>query len=213
MFICFTGIDGSGKSTLAHMLVAELAAHGVKSHYAYSRFRPRLIKPLAAIGHALFLRNQDVYQDYSGYSATRKALFRNRFLAFAYENILLFDYCLQTILRVRIPLARGQSLICDRYVYDTVITDLAADMGYSADKINRMLRRCFLMLPRPEFVFLIDVPEEVAFARKEDVPSVDYLKDRQQLYLKIDREHDIIVLDGTKDIPSLVEEIAERVLK
>ena len=108
-------MDGSGKSTLAQMLAAELAARGMKSRYAYGRFRPRMIKPLAAIGHALFLRNQDVYQDYSGYSATRKALFRNRFLAFTYENLLLLDYCLQTILRVRIPLARGQSLICDRY--------------------------------------------------------------------------------------------------
>ncbi len=213
MFACFTGIDGSGKSTLARNLVARLEASGVKSQYVYSRFRPQLIKPLAIAGHALFLRNKNIYKDYSGYSDTRRALFRNRFLSFVYERILLLDYCLQVIVKVKFPLVMGRNIVCDRYVYDTVITDLAPDMGYSLGKIDQELKRCFLILPKPDIVFLIDTPEEIAFRRKKDVPSIDYLKDRRKLYLEVGREHNMVILDGSKDLESLMQEIWSKIPK
>ncbi len=207
MFICFTGMDGSGKSTLARQLATRMAANGRKSQYIYCRFRPRLIKPLALVGHALFLRNRDIRRDYSGYSGTKRALFRNRFLAFVYERLLLLDYCLQALIKVGLPLSRGRSIVCDRYIYDTVVTDLAADMGYSPEKIGRILRGCFRMLPRPDVTFLIDTPEEIAFKRKDDIPSLEYLKDRRSIYRDVARQQGMVMLDGAKDLPSLTEEI------
>ncbi len=211
MFICFTGIDGSGKSTLARRLVAKLESNGKKSQYVYSRFRPQLIRPLAAAGRSLFLRNKNIYKDYSEYSGTRKSLFRNRFLSMVYERLLLFDYCMQTVMKVKRPLIRGVNVVCDRYVYDTVITDLAADMGYSQGKIARELKRCFWVLPKPDIVFLIDTPEDIAFSRKNDVPSVDYLRDRRMIYLQAGKEHNMIILDGAKDLDSLMMEIWAKV--
>ncbi len=213
MFICFTGIDGSGKSTLAQALVAELERKGVRSKYVYSRFRPLILKPIGRIGRLLFLRGKDIRNDYAEYSNAKKALFQTRFLPSVYERLLLFDYLLQAIFHVKLPLMLGKNIVCDRYVYDTIITDLAVDMSYSRGKVKRLLQHCFFLLPKPDLVFLIDVPEEVAFYRKNDVPSIDYLKERKKIYLDIAQECGMNILDGTQELMELESEVKEKVFQ
>ena len=54
-------------------------------------------------------------------------------------------------------------------------------------------------------MFLIDIPEEVAFHRKSDIPSIDYLNVRRDYYLSIAKEYGMVILDGTKDKDELTE--------
>ncbi|MEM2741206.1 MAG: hypothetical protein QXD95_03560 [Nitrososphaeria archaeon] len=213
MFICFTGIDGSGKSTLAQRMVVALEQKGIKSKYVYSRFQPLLTKPLIWIGRSIFLHQKDAFKDYNEYVSRKRRLFKNRLLSLIYEHLLLLDYFFQVMIKVNIPLIIGKNIVCDRYVYDTIISDLAVDINYSLQKIDRMLKGLFLIIPKPHFLFLIDVPEEIAYNRKTDVPSMEYLRQRRKLYIKIGKEHKMIVLDGSKNLEELQLEVENKVLQ
>lgn len=213
MFICFSGIDGAGKSTLARALVAEMGKRGIRSLYVYNRLRLVISKPALWVARVLFLRGKDMFRDYEEYSRARKAVFRKRLLSAAYEQLLLIDYFFQVLFKVAVPLRLGKNIICDRYIYDTVVTDLAVDMNYSHEKIKRVLKLYLRVLPKPDIVFLVDVPEEVAYGRKQDVPAIDYLKERRQIYLEVGQECGMIVLDGSKDPASLQSEILNEVFK
>ena len=213
MFICFSGIDGAGKSTLARDLVAEMERRGIRSLYVYNRLRLVISKPALWVARVLFLRGKDIFGDYEEYSRARKAVFRKRLLSVAYEQLLLTDYFFQVLFKVAVPLALGRNIVCDRYVYDTVVTDLAVDMNYTQERTKRVLKLYLRVLPKPDIVFLVDVPEEVAYGRKDDVPSIDYLKERRHIYLEVGQQHGMIVLDGSKDLASLESEILDEVFK
>lgn len=205
--ICFVGIDGSGKTTLAKKLVEMMVKDGIKSKYIYNRFIPLMLRPIMMMGKKLFLRGENMFDDYAGYSGKTKKLFKNRFLSAIYQDFLLFDYFFQVVLKVKIPLMLGKNIVCDRYVYDTIITDLAVDLDYSIEKIKKMIERYLHLFPKPDLIFLIDVPEEVAYQRKDDVPSIDYLKERRKLYLDISEEYGMVVLDGCKDLTELKKQV------
>ena len=55
--------------------------------------------------------------------------------------------------------------------------------------------------------------EEIAFQRKDDTPSVEYLKERRKFYLDVGKEFGINVLDGAKGLQELLLEIEKRVFQ
>ena len=214
-FICFIGIDGSGKTTQAKTLVDRMAAEGFKSQYVYNRFIPILIRPAMAVARMVFLRGKNMYRDYTEFSRSKKTLFKSRVLSSLYRSLLLFDYFFQTMLKVRIPLLCGKNLVCDRYIYDTVVTDLAVDLDYSEERVGKTLDNYFRFTPRPDLVVLLDVPEDLAFQRKDDIPSVDYVRERRQLYMDMAvqsiHESKLLVVDGSQEVDRIGERIWDRV--
>jgi thymidylate kinase len=201
--ICFTGMDGSGKTTHAKTLAKVMEEHGIKNKYVWNRFEPSIVlRPFMAIASVLFLHGRDVFGNYIEYSNSKKRLFRNHFLSAMYQYIVLVDYYLQILLRIKIPLIFGKTIICDRYVYDTIV-DLTVYSHYTNAKIKNMLKNLFYLLPKPNLIFLIDLPEVVAFQRKEDTPSIEYLRERRDIYLHIGKEQGMVILDGSKELNEL----------
>ncbi len=210
VFICFTGIDGGGKTTHARKLVDFLASQGIQSSYIWNRFEPVILKPLIKTGKAVFLRDKDMFKDYAEYFNSKKRLFRHRILHFLFGNAVLFECLLHALIKVRLPLMFGKNVVCDRYVYDTVV-GLAVDLDYSNQKVKRILQRLWYLLPRPDLVFLLDIPEDIAYQRKDDTPSIDFLKYQRQIYLDIGKEYGMVIKDGSKNLAELEEEIKEKV--
>lgn len=204
-------MDGTGKTTLSKDLVEVLNKRGVKCKYVYGRLNPVILKFFILIGNRLFIRERGISKNYSDYSNTkRRAIEKHSFLSRVYQRILLFDYIPQILFKVKLPLFIGKSIVCDRYIYDTVITDLSVDMNYSTDKIITVLNNLLRFFPEPDITFLIDVPEEIAYNRKDDTPSISYLKERRWIYLDIGKEYGMVILDGTKKLEELQCEIEER---
>lgn len=198
LFICFMGLDGSGKTTQAKALVEAMQRAGIKTKHVPNRLEYRITRPFIHLVKALFFRGKDNFQNYSGYSRTKNRLFQNPLISTAYISLALIDYFFQNLVRSRIPLLRGNSVISDRYVHDTVV-DLAVDHNYSGRKLRNMVKRFLFLAPKPDIMFLIDLPEEIAYQRKNDIPSIEYLKERRRIYLDMAKECDMVVLDGTQD--------------
>lgn len=213
LLICFTGVDGGGKTTLAKSLQASLSKRGLKSIYVYSRMKAILSKPVGVLGRIFLLRGRNYYRDYKGYSSAKSKIFRSGFLSTAYRNLLFADYLIQLFFKVRLPLALGYVVVGDRYLYDMVIIDLALDLNYSADRASRTVESAFSVVPRPDLVFLIDVPEETAYARKTDVPALDYLTRVRGFFLEIGARQEMVKLDGSQPLASVQAAVEEEVSK
>ena len=213
ILICFIGMDGSGKTTHAKTLVKVMKEHGIKSKYVWNRFESSIVlRPFMIIAKVLFLHGKDMFDDYIEYSYSKKKLFKNRFLSAMYQYNVLLDYSLQIFLKIKVPLIFGKNIICDRYIYDTIV-DLKVDLHYPDAKIKNILKNLFYLLPKPELIFLIDVPEEIAFQRKDDTPSIEYLRERRNIYLNIGKEYGMVILDGSKKLEELQCEIERRVFQ
>jgi len=137
-----------------------------------------------------------MYNDYNQYMNIKNGLLLNPGVSIIFEYFSVLEYLLQTLLQVRIPILYT-NVICDRYLYDFVV-GLGSDLNYSRDKIRRMLDLCLLLLPKPDMVFLLDLPEETAFRRKTDIPSVAYVRRRRRIFLDIAKEYKMNILDGLK---------------
>lgn len=207
-FICFTGMDGTGKTTQAKELTKSFNQRGIKCKYVYARLNPFILKPFILIGEQVFLRKKDIFENYSEYSNIKQeAIKKHSALSEIYKGIMLFDYLIQISINVTLPLILGKSIVCDRYVFDTIVTDISVDMDYSKEKTMRLLSKLLNLFPKPDMTFLIDVSEEIAFQRKDDTPSVEYLTERRVAYLEVAKEYNMILLDGAGTLEGIKNEI------
>ena len=159
-----------------------------------------------AAGRMLFLKKADMWEDYSSYSASKKQVMGSPLLSRGYASLIIFDYYVVTWFKLLFHVFSKEYLIVDRYIYDTVITDLAAYLGYSIQRALGAIELGIRFLPQPDYTILIDLPEEVAFARKDDMPHVDYLRERRHYYLALQSRPEVSLLSGTNSPEELLQD-------
>jgi len=213
VLICFTGIDGSGKSTHAISVANFLSQDGVKCKYVWTRWIAITLKPIVVLIKALLLKRNISDKNYVKYKSAKRR-YLGKSLARIWQNMVLFDHFLRVLVKIKIPLLFGNVLVCDRYLYDTLV-DLAVDSGYSKGQSKNMSKLYItLLFPKPDVVFLLDVPEEVALQRKSDIPALTYLIDRRNFYLALAEKYSSIkVLDNSGDFNETQGEIRNEVCR
>ncbi len=210
--VCITGIDGTGKTTLARNTAAALNRRGLPAVYIYGRTYPVLSRALMALGRAALLRSKDQWRDYAGYTADKKRTMRSPLLAAIYTITILIDYYIQIWLKLLPHLFTRRIVVSDRYIYDTVISDLTVHLGYSPAQTARAIALGLRALPAPLLTILIDVPEEVAFARKDDVPHIDYLRERRGWYARLRDRPEVAQFDGQRPPDALAQQLVAAVV-
>lgn len=209
--VCLTGLDGAGKSTLTGRVVEQLQEDGYDVTRAYGRYLPKLAYPIMELGRRTVFSDSDIEADYGRHQSSKNTFFSSRILATLYEGLLMVDYAPQFIYRVVLPLYRSDIVVCDRYFYDTLLTDMAGDLLKTPSEAVAKYRQYQNIVPTPDHEFYIRVPIEVSMERKDDIPSKAYLQDRKAFYDTFAEEFGLTVLDGTESLDALVADVVERI--
>ncbi len=210
MFICFTGIDGSGKTLQAERLVENLKARGIPCTYTWCRYAPHVLRLLNQLAKLLIGRRKGG-SEYAGYTSSKKGIFRKPVIGWIWLNISLLEYLMQAGSCIKKLRRGGATLVCDRYLYD-MIADVAVNFDHQDDELLRLMRHPLVRrFPKPDIVFLLDVPPDVAWARKMDpvLKGQQYVEDRAKVYSILCDNLGFARIDGTRTI----EEIADTVLE
>jgi dTMP kinase len=201
-FIVFAGIDGSGKTTHAVSLLKELQREAINSIY----FRPRDISLIPT-----FLRN--LLKSYPNVSP-RNITISNKFGNFSGKNILkalfltipFWIYALIVYYIWMRPLRYKKVVICDRYFFDWFYNL----WGNASIALTRLL-------PKPDIVFLLDVPVIIAFSRMHSaldrqVPP-GYYESLRNWYLMLARQQGFFIVDSSGDFEEVKGIIKKHVVR
>ncbi len=204
VLVCIVGIDGSGKTTLAKRLVQEMQARGTRSRYVWGGFAPTvLLRPILWLTKRLVYRRERDTE----ISESKGQVLKNRWASVLYHYVVLADYVLQMLARVALPLGCGWNVVCDRYVHDIVV-NTALVLDYSDEGLLRLLAGIQRLVPRPDRVLWADVPEEVAYARRDDVLSMAFLGERRRRYRLVAEARGLPVLDTRQPADMLFANVA-----
>lgn len=180
--VTLMGIDGCGKSTLSRALQAELAARGVPAVARWATLRPVLLRPVIAAAKFLLVRKAPKSVDYEAHMrAKRKGIGKLRFAHGIYFWVMVLDYLPQAWWKVGWPRLQGKVVICDRYFQDLAL-DFAILVNGDADRMIRALAVLAKLAPTPTLEYFVAISPEIALSRKDDVPSIAYLEERDRFY-------------------------------
>jgi len=163
LLITFSGIDGAGKSTQIRLLTGYFRRFGHKPVYIWARggYTPLFQRFKCFVRKLPFRAIPPAGQNQERARAFRKAVVRRLWLFLA-----LLDMLLLYAVRVRWLLYRGCTVICDRYLWDTL---LDFRVNFPQEQVEhwwtwRLLRR---IAPRPDLAFLLLVPVEESLRRSD----------------------------------------------
>lgn len=223
ILICFTGVDGAGKTTQAQQLVRWLNEAGYPAVYSWSGSRSPLTRPFTkwikgkleprrtTKTRAAATVNMAAPAERSSYLAKTQRLFRSPLARSLWLNFTLYEHAIKIWLTVWPLLLRKQVVVCDRYLYDSVL-NIALLSGVEPDELAPMLRLppgC--TVPRPTLQFFLNLPDDAASKRKAELTDLPLLRRRALLYRSAAQLLGMEILDATDSQARVTSHITERV--
>lgn len=142
--IVFCGVDGAGKTTLAKELIKYLKKQGLKPGFIH--------------GHGYGVSQNSFGLDEMRVKSLR-SLFRLLVPFAFFDNLFTYYFKYK-------PILSNKTLVCDRYFYDK----LARMMHYGI--CSQFIAKIYLkLLPKPNFVFFLDIDPKKALRRKKEYSS------------------------------------------
>ncbi|HSG28850.1 MAG TPA: hypothetical protein VLA34_10245, partial [Candidatus Krumholzibacterium sp.] len=209
--LVLSGLDGTGKSSQAERLLDRLEAEGLRSGVIWNRWKPILTLPLVKLARRMLSPVKDARtEDYSNFTEAKREKMKSPLKQKLWQRMVWSEYALQVRWRLVTHGWPSRGMVCDRYVYDTIV-DMAVNFSVPPERLETLCEDPLLSLfPVPAQAVLIDIDPETGATRKDDGTPVEYLADRRQLYLQMARITGAVVVDGTGSIDDIAEEIWER---
>lgn len=199
MFITFEGVDFCGKSTQVELLRDYLLAQNKNVHLIREPGGTEISEKIREI--LLDKKNNEMVME---------------------TEIFLFSASRAQLVRevIRPFLQKGYYVISDRF-HDSSTAYQGFGRGLSVDAILN-IHNLAIGKTIPDITFFIDVPNEVAFARKKNISHSDldrievsdntfYERVREGYLYLSKKEKRFRVIDGTKDIKQINEQIINEI--
>ncbi|MEM1587894.1 MAG: dTMP kinase [Candidatus Bathyarchaeia archaeon] len=188
LFIVIEGIDGAGKTTQSKLLQKELNKKGFKSIYTTEPSKGFIGKFLRETSFKGVKLNPEVET-----------------LLFAADRFQHITY------EVTPNLNKGKIVVCDRYFYASLAYQGAqgVDLGW-IKTVNKFVIK-------PDLGIYLDVPVEVGLSRiskrkKTVFEKIEIERKVREIYLKLVKEKELILVDGNKPIKDVNKEITDLTL-
>jgi hypothetical protein len=183
-FIYLSGCDGTGKTTQVRLLMEQQSSQGMRTRHVWLRFPFVLSLPLLvyARGRGLSWHEQcggvrHGYWDFRGAPLLRLLL----------PWTLFADAALVGLFKIHLPLWRGETVVCERYVLDMVV-DLIVAFD-DPDLHKHLPGRLFLnLLPAGAMIAVLDLDAATIRQRRADLVYDKKLEARLEAFRLISRD-------------------------
>lgn len=200
------GLDGSGKSTYINKMKQDSQCNGYE--FIWVRWNPFLLKPLYMLLETK-LKNQKTTETKMQYGAKKKLkqkIFKNPIIRGGWMTIAFFDYFIQFYLKTCKFILLKENIIFDRYYIDFFV-DQGISLGYTAEKIKSIVCKFQKFFPKIDKIIYIQVSPDVCLQRKNDIPSMDYLLNRFEIYELLSENNLWVCIDGEKTLEEVFSSI------
>ena len=208
--IAFSGLDGAGKSTQIDLVAKKHNSKGSKSLILWARggYTPgmRILKNFFKISKQTSKKESDKR------ASSREKSFSNPLIRKVWLSLSILDLILLYGFYVRIKEFFGVKIICDRFIYDTL---LDFRLNFPDEKIEKWILWKLLLFisvkPRKHFVITIPVTESQHRSKLKNEPfpdSKEVLESRLKAYMKyVATDKTALHIDGTHKIDAIHSEI------
>jgi len=215
LIIVFLGMDGSGKTTLSRHLYEELKERGYNVSYIWwLEGEDSIIKKLLRkIGNGKIYASKEHGKGMEVKHKTEPI--RMKLFRIFWPQIVMINYLRFGIKKIWLPKIKrsNEIIIFDRYIYD-IILGLSREFDFKDVRKRRMLKVFSKLLPRPDIIFIINVPPEISYLRKkEEIKSIENARriwnEYQRLYSLLDELVDgkIVNVDNTRKVLEIKADI------
>jgi len=203
--IIFFGPDGSGKTTQADLLVKDLEKNGVRT----KRLWLRSLHTLAFVISKLAMRIldlKDVYEFRSKYS--RRRSFRSIWYIIEFISIIPL-----VLLKFRIPLSIGYTVVAERYIIDWMVSvSYASRNELFIDSL--IARLAFKLIPKQSLLIFIDASYDAIRLRGRTEDSFEFIQFQRTLYARIaNKLNSLVINTSDKTLPEVHELISQYALQ
>jgi len=189
--ICIIGIDGSGKTAHARKLISEIKKSGSRCKYVWFRepfffsFPFMFLCRILGFVRKVSSQKNQIFIQHEYYEKP---------IALIWPWIRLIDVIIFLSWKVYVPIWRGITVVCDRFIHD-IIVDTMVDINDFSFHMTLPGQLVLKLVPPSAVVVLLDVDEKIAFQRKGDIPYLKYLTGRKKLYLSLATYLKILIID------------------
>lgn len=150
--------------------------------------------------------------DYREKVTLKEKIFRNLIVREIWMSLALVDYFFQFHIKVLPLILLGKNIIFDRFYLDLFV-DQGINFGYSPEKIGQEIKKYRFLFPKIDRFVYIRVLPETCYKRKNDIPNMDYLNRRYDIYEYLAKQKDWITVDGELPFEEVNFRIKEVILR
>lgn len=203
--ITLSGIDGSGKSTISKELSRRLEDEGFDTSYHYGRYTSKIARPIMVLGES-YLQSSSK-GNYDEYSKQKSELLDTNVTKNLYEFILMSDYLPFLYSSIKYKLLFNDYVICDRYFQDTILKNFGGQVVTDSDDAVALYNKYRRFVPTPDYSYFLEISIAESMRRKDDIPSIEYIREQQSLYEQFVPQTDMNCIDGSANVDIIVDQI------
>lgn len=222
MKVALIGLDGSGKS--ANMNIMKSDEVYSSFNFLWVRWQPSITVFLYKIKHrndtvgiredteAGKKKQATLNKEYNRKKGIKTRLFKSKLIRHLWMKYAIHDYRKQFKRKAGKYLENDSDIIFDRFYLDLFI-DQGLNFGYSPERIFEEIQKNQDYFPVMDKTIYIRVSPEVCFSRKDDIPNMDYLLKRYEIYEYISKKQKWTVIDGELPLEEVYANIKQNILK
>ena len=207
--VAMVGMDGSGKS--ANLNLMKNDKEFANTLFLWVRWEPCLLKPLYSILNKKQKTNSiTLNESYCKKSSTKKKLFKSGIVRNLWLIAAVIDYTIEFRRKTKVAFKSGKNIVFDRYYLDLFI-DQGINFDSSPSQIEKMIKRYSFLFPDMDETIYIRVHPQVCLERKDDIPNIDYLNVRWNIYEYLAQTFGWKIIDGEQSLEKVYNEIKKTI--